>query len=202
MISTSGVACDHNLDAFNNSSSVNLMSIANWSCVALDRILDANDLPDHDVGTFPNANNHSDITEQPISANLTLSPDLAGSAIVLCGSRGVVGYLFNGVKIDAGTAVSFNDSGNKPATLPDVPSVPTDEKMLRLIGGRRYDYFYSDPITNNVSFNDFDLDGSVDEVGLDSQSDDVDDTSDAFPLDASEQLNSDGDFRSRQYSNQ
>jgi len=118
VISTSGVACDYNHDAFNNSPSVNLMSIANWSCGAQGRVLAANGIPDHDVGTFPNANNPNTIAEQSISANFTLSPDLAASATALGGPRGVVGYVLNGVKIDAGTAGSCSNAGANCSLVP------------------------------------------------------------------------------------
>ena len=74
--STAGVACDYNHDAFNDSASVNLMSIANWSCGNFNRVLSANGVRDHDVGAFPNPNNPNAIAEQNISATYNLSPQL------------------------------------------------------------------------------------------------------------------------------
>ena len=55
------------------------------------------------------------------------------------------------------------------------------------------DYFELDPSTDAVRFYDYDSDGSVDEVDLDDDNDDVEDTSDAFPLDASESVDTDSD---------
>ena len=55
------------------------------------------------------------------------------------------------------------------------------------------DVFEVDPITKKISFNDFDKDGSVDEVDLDDDNDGVVDGEDAFPLDASESVDTDSD---------
>ena len=68
------------------------------------RMLAANGIPDHAVGTFPNPNNPNAISAQSIAANFTLSPSYSGTLTTLGGPRGTTGYVLNGVKIDAGTA--------------------------------------------------------------------------------------------------
>ena len=83
-----------------------------WSCTDSERLLSANGVPDHEVGEFPNSNNPNAIESQTVSDSLTLSPVESTTATTLGGPRGVTGYVLNGVKIDAGTAGSCDDSGN------------------------------------------------------------------------------------------
>lgn len=64
-------------------------------------MLAANGLPDHDVGTFPNANNPNTITAQNVSANMALVPVATAATARTVGG---VGYAFNGVKLDPATA--------------------------------------------------------------------------------------------------
>ena len=109
--STAGVECMYSYAAFNNSPSVNKTSTADWICDTRRR-LTANGLPDHDVGTFPNANNPNTISEQSISEVFTLEPVATTNVTELGGPRGVVGYVLNGVKIDAGTAGTCSDSAS------------------------------------------------------------------------------------------
>ncbi|ARD21259.1 YHYH protein [Shewanella japonica] len=110
--STDGVLCDYVNSTYNESESVYNTSNAEWSCEGGERLLEANGIPDHDVGTFPNANNPNMIFEQDISANFSLTPVETNTATVLGGPRGTLGYVLNGVKIDASTAGTCDDSGN------------------------------------------------------------------------------------------
>lgn len=102
---TAGVLCTYSYNALNSSASVNKTSTAAWTCGAT-RVLVANGIPDHAVGTFPNANNPNTITAQNVSASYKLAPTLTNIATTLGGPRGATGYVLNGVKIDAGTAGS------------------------------------------------------------------------------------------------
>jgi hypothetical protein len=120
--STSGVLCDYDDTTFNSQPSVTYTSISQWTCTGTTRELSANGIPDHDVGTFPNANNPNTITEQTVSASYTLEPAEATSATELGGPRGATGYILNGVKIDAGTAGTCNDSGNSCSLAGNVGS--------------------------------------------------------------------------------
>ena len=108
--STAGVQCNYSYSAFNSTASVNATSTSRWSCTSSSRVLTANGLPDHDVGTFPNSNNPNPISSQSVSATYTLSPTPTSTS----SSTGMAatGYLLNGVKIDASTAGSCNDSGS------------------------------------------------------------------------------------------
>ena len=120
VVSTAGVDCMYSYAAFNDSPSVNLMSISDWICDGSRRILTANGIPDHDVGTFPNQNNPNTISEQSISESYTIQPVMAANATEIGGPSGVTGYVLNGVKIDAGTAGSCNDSGSSCSLAPPI----------------------------------------------------------------------------------
>jgi YHYH protein len=98
---------------FNSSTSVNATSTSTWSCTSTKRNLTANGLPDHAVGTFPNANNPNAIAAQSVSASLNLTPSYSGAVRVLGGAAGGAGYILNGVKIDAATAGTCNDTGSQ-----------------------------------------------------------------------------------------
>jgi hypothetical protein len=72
--STAGIRCAESASVFNSSASVNATSTAAWSCNSTERLLTANGMPDHAVGTFPNADNPNAITAQSVSVSATLSP--------------------------------------------------------------------------------------------------------------------------------
>jgi hypothetical protein len=109
--STDGVVCDYNDTTFNNQESLTYTSMSQWTCTVTTRELSANGIPDHEVGEFPNANNPNTITEQNVSASYTLEPIVTTTATALGGPSGAPGYVLNGVKIDANTAGSCDDSG-------------------------------------------------------------------------------------------
>ena len=108
---TAGVLCDYAYSGYNSSASVQLTSTVKWACSATQRTVTANGVPDHAVGTFPNPGNPNTISEQSVSASLTLSPTKTSTATTLGGPRGPQGYVLNGVKIDAGTGGSCTASG-------------------------------------------------------------------------------------------
>ncbi len=108
---TSGVECGYSYSAFNSAASVQLTSSSNWTCGSTSRVLAANGVPDHEVGSFPNVGNPNSIAAQTVAATYTLSPSVTSTATQLGGPRGVTGYVLNGVKIDAGTAGSCDNSG-------------------------------------------------------------------------------------------
>jgi hypothetical protein len=98
--STAGVACGISGSEFNSSPSVNLTATYSWNCSATSRVLAANGLPNHPVGTFPGPGNPNTIAAVATSATYVLSPALAASP------TGVVtsGYGINGVKMEPATA--------------------------------------------------------------------------------------------------
>ncbi|MCF2857036.1 YHYH protein [Pseudoalteromonas sp. SMS1] len=110
--STDGVLCEYFHNEFNASTSVQATSNADWSCDGSDRQLTANGIPDHATGAFPNSGNPNTISEQNVSISYTLNPTKTDSTTTLGGPRGATGYVLNGVKIDANTAGSCDDSGN------------------------------------------------------------------------------------------
>lgn len=109
---TSGVECNYSQSTFNSSDSVNATSQSEWSCNNDTRNLTANGLPDHPVGEFPNAHNPNEISEQTISATFPLIPNQTTTATKLGGPLGAQGYVLNGIKIDASTAGSCDNSGS------------------------------------------------------------------------------------------
>ena len=109
--STNGVLCDYDDSTFNNQASLTYTSTSQWSCDT-QRHLVANGIPDHVVGEFPNPGNPNTIAEQNVAASFSLNPALADNSTTLGGPRGVTAYVLNGVKVDASTAGSCDDTGN------------------------------------------------------------------------------------------
>ena len=109
---TDGIECNYSHSTFNSSESVKATSQSDWSCSGDTRHLKANGLPDHALGKFPNSNNPNEISEQNISISFPLTPIETTTATQLGGPRGAQGYVLNGIKIDASTAGSCDDSGS------------------------------------------------------------------------------------------
>lgn len=109
--STAGVLCDYVDSTVNTQESLTYTSTSEWTCTDSTRELSANGIPDHDVGTFPNEANPNTITEHSVSASYTLAPTETTTVSELGGPAGVTGYILNGVKIDAGTGGTCDDSG-------------------------------------------------------------------------------------------
>jgi hypothetical protein len=110
--STDGILCNYIDSTPNSQNSLTYTSTSSWTCSESSRLLTANGIPDHDVGTFPNANNPNTISEQSVSASFTITPTESATTTELGGPGGVIGFVLNGVKIDAGTAGTCNDSGS------------------------------------------------------------------------------------------
>lgn len=110
--SSAGVLCDYLDVTFNDSASVNAESTSQWTCTDTARVLTANGLPDHAVGEFPNEGNPNTIAAQSVTAEYTLTPEETTTVSQLGGPAGPQGYVLNGVKIDASTAGSCDDSGD------------------------------------------------------------------------------------------
>ena len=109
--STEGVLCNYIDNTPNNQESLTITSKSEWACLEANRMLTANGIPDHEVGIFPNPHNPNMISEQSVSASYTLSPTETSTSTKLGGPAGVIAYILNGVKVDAGTAGTCNNSG-------------------------------------------------------------------------------------------
>ena len=106
---TADVLCEYSQTVENADESVQDTSTADWFCSDDLRSLSANGLPDHEVGTFPNANNPTAISTQNIEVDFPLSPEIAsetGAATM------TVAYALNGVKFEVGTAGTCTDDGD------------------------------------------------------------------------------------------
>jgi hypothetical protein len=147
-----GIECDYSQSTFNSSESVNATSKSEWSCNDNTRKLTANGLPDHAVGEFPNDNNPTKISEQNISVTFPLIPIETSTATQLGGPRGAQGYVLNGIKIDASTAGSCDDSGSNCSLInpsgnwhiealgPSSFNFGTDENNAHVQPGGEYHY--------------------------------------------------------------
>lgn len=109
---TDGVLCNYVDSTPNNQASLTITSTSQWNCSDGERLLTANGIPDHAVGEFPNPDNPNTIAEQSIAASFTLEPVESSTATTLGGPAGVIAFVLNGVKVDAGTGGTCNDSGN------------------------------------------------------------------------------------------
>ena len=94
--------CGYSHSGFNATASVNTTSTVAWTCTATTRSVASNGLPDHTVGVFPNANCPNTIAAYTVAASMPLAPVNTGTA----SSIAIVGYAYNGVKFDPGTAGS------------------------------------------------------------------------------------------------
>lgn len=109
---TDPVACDYADITENDQPSLSITSSASWTCDESRRDLIANGIPDHAVGQFPNPNNPNTISEQDVREAFTLTPTMASSPSYTGGPAGPVGYVLNGVKVDAATAGSCFDEND------------------------------------------------------------------------------------------
>jgi hypothetical protein len=117
---TDGILCGYVDTTLNSQASLTYTSTSAWTCTDTTRELTANGIPDHEVGEFPNADNPNTISEQTVSASYTLEPSKTATATVLGGPHGSTGYALNGVKIDAGTAGSCDDTGTACSLIGNV----------------------------------------------------------------------------------
>ena len=109
--STAGVLCDYSTNVYNDSASVKAQSTAKWTCSDTTRTLSANGIPDHAVGTFPNADNPNTISAKTVAGTFTLTPTKAATDTQTGGPGGNFTFMLNGVKADPGTAGTCDDSG-------------------------------------------------------------------------------------------
>ena len=110
--STVGVLDNINEEIYNDDESVNAYSIYSWTSDDLNRILSGNGIPNHEVGTFPNADNPNTISEQNVNATFTLCPTLVSETGEPAGGpAGAIAYAINSVKFDPATAGRCNDEG-------------------------------------------------------------------------------------------
>lgn len=109
-VSTSGVLCSYFDITENDNANLSITSASAWVCTDDTRLLAANGIPDHPVGAFPNS--RSTISEQDISQSFPLAPVETNTATELGGPAGDIAYVLNGIKVDAGTGGTCNDTGD------------------------------------------------------------------------------------------
>ena len=110
--STAGILDDINKEIYNDDESVNNYSRYSWTSDGIDRILSGNGIPNHEVGTFPNAKNPNTISEQNVNERFTLCPEIiTESGLEVVGPALSIAYALNSVKFDPATAGRCNDAG-------------------------------------------------------------------------------------------
>lgn len=72
------------------------------------RIVEANGLPDHKTGKFPNRNNPNEISEQKYRFEMPLEPEQSNEKVPAMGPQ-LFGVAVNGVVFDPGTAETWNN---------------------------------------------------------------------------------------------
>lgn len=107
-LSTKAVLCEWSESIYNDDESVKLESQSNWSCSDTQRTLSANGIPDHEIGTFPNAHNPNSVSAQKVAVSYTLTPALSDTTSRIK----EIGHALNGVKFDPGTAGTCDDTGS------------------------------------------------------------------------------------------
>ncbi len=132
---TGAVLCDYSDVTPNNQASLTYTSTSQWTCPDSSRDLIANGIPDHEIGTFPNPDNPNTIVEQDVAASFTLDPVETSSATMLGGPAGVIAFMLNGVKVDAGTGGSCDDSGQS-CSLGD----PSGNWSIEALGQTSFDF--------------------------------------------------------------
>ena len=110
--STAKVLIDINKEIYNDDESVSNYSRYSWTSDGIDRILNGNGIPNHEVGTFPNTDNPNSIREQNVNERFTLCPEIiTENGLEVVGPALVIAYAINSVKFDPATAGRCNDSG-------------------------------------------------------------------------------------------
>jgi hypothetical protein len=109
--STAGVLCSYSSSVPYSSATLSTNAAAAWSCSSTLRSITANGLPDHAIGTFPNANNPNTITAQAISASVTVAPTKTSVITARTGPMAKPGMALNGIVFDPGTAGTCDNTG-------------------------------------------------------------------------------------------
>lgn len=128
LVSTGDVGCAVSNNTYNASTKVRANSVWSWTCDSARR-LSGNGIPEHDVigGSFA-----TPVSAQNISVTFPLAPRYAGTVTPSTD----VGYVWNSVKLDPGTAGSCRSTAT--STTPGggcVAAMGTDPWRLEAIGG-------------------------------------------------------------------
>jgi YHYH protein len=103
-VTTASVLCPSSGTYAGTYSGTAITSTWAWTCSGTARSLIANGLPNHVVGTFPNAGNPNGITAQTVTFTATLTPTLGTTNRSIGGPGGANVFTLQGVKFDPGTA--------------------------------------------------------------------------------------------------
>ncbi|OUU78354.1 MAG: hypothetical protein CBC38_07620 [Gammaproteobacteria bacterium TMED78] len=107
---TSNIMCNLNGSGTNADESVNAEYDYTWTCSSSNRNLSANGIPNHEIGTFPNAHNPNTVAVVNINKSFNLTPQLLSN--ISGSSSQEPGIALNGVTFEPGTAGRCDDSGS------------------------------------------------------------------------------------------
>jgi len=100
--STAAVGC--NVEGSSTNEALGFIATYLWTCAGDERQLKGTGIPDHQVGTFPNAGNPHRVTTRRVSASFPLTAQLTDRSTPVGGPRGASVFAINSVKFDPGTA--------------------------------------------------------------------------------------------------
>ncbi len=128
-ISTAAILCPYSQTTANITLTTGVIatSTSSWVCSGTQRTLTANGLPNHVIGTFPNAHNPTAPTPQVVNFSATLTPFQAAAN----GGARQLGYALNGVKFDPGTGGTCPSTAT---TAADCDAIGTDTWRLEALG--------------------------------------------------------------------
>lgn len=109
--SSAGVLCDYSSSTPFTSGSLTATATSTWSCSSTLRSITANGLPDHTIGTFPNADNLNTIATQNITASVSVTPTATQVVTPRVGPMDKPGIALNGIVFDPGTAGTCDNAG-------------------------------------------------------------------------------------------
>lgn len=141
-VSTAAVLCPYSETGatINLTSTTTGASSASWTCTSTRRSLSGNGIPNHTIGTFPNANNPNAPTAQTVSFSAILTPVAASSNQIGMS----LAYALNSVKFDPGTGGGCPSTATKAS---DCSAIGSGTWTLEALG---QSFFSFGPDNNNA----------------------------------------------------
>lgn len=138
-VSTAGVDCPYSGSYTGTySTSGTLTAMWSWTCSTSIRNLTGNGLPDHEIGTFPSSADPHAISEQVVSANITLEPSMSTTTTEVSSGSGFV-YARNSVKFDPATAATCPSTADDPSDC-SLRSMGMDQWRIEALGQSVFDF--------------------------------------------------------------
>lgn len=138
-VTTADVDCPYSGSYMGDYSDAGMLTATwSWACDGTNRSLTGNGLPDHAVGTFPDAGNPNTISIQTVSGSMTLTPTMGTTNTQIGGPGGASVYARNSVKFDPGTAGTCPSSMTSPSDCNLANG--TDQWRVEALGQDTFDF--------------------------------------------------------------